>query len=414
MIRDFLLSKIYSIDVSESELDDERRRIAGLEQPKFKMAGFRPGTVNIDLILRLNSDKINDDAMKSIITRKVIDLSKQIKYIDGPYMFIENNTPMAQFITIPDSLELSDKSIVKYNITISEEDIDEEIRRLGKIKISNKEKDIVEVGDIVEVEVNITSYKESNISVSRSIICSESHWSRGKNVGFKYLSFLDADVLEDIGGDNLSFFSTKESIIKKIIKSEEEIKIDSKLAKALGYKTIESMRTEVHKNLLSESNKASDYISHQEALSSILKENKFNLPRDFINKFDGGLSNIVFDSFIRFIRFVSADSGTSDINKICNNIYGSNFNEMSNYIYDFINAKCIVKLILFITLYPKVSMNEFTESLRNFSFEDEMRGLSILLEKFKVVEKNILYKELLEIVKNSTDPSIEKLVTRRK
>lgn len=406
---DSILLGIYKYTIDREDIHKHFAYIAMKMRPQYKKPGFRKGHVPLNIIIqeKANDPAFYDEALDHLIKSEIESflIQNDIKCVKiGFSRIIERNVEIYIW-KYPEQWNIN-HTITKYQVKISDNDIEEKIQNELQISLSNKEINnrSVQIGDVIEI-VHIIEGKE----FSSKILVSDKHWSINMNINEEYHSFINESVLEDLENHAREyFFSEKTSIVKKIYENIT-LQINDESAKKAGYQDLNDMKNKITQELENELESYTMMLLQKQSVEYLINNmNELIFDKDAIaNEFAAISTNL-----LKYLHVNNVDN----IDDICVQKFNMKFGDILLELEKFCNKKILIRHLL--SLYKSYDADgTFNRTQYNQNMNNTMPESHILIEianLFSHEVKEIKYKELLEILEqNNKSDSLSCLMEKR-
>jgi len=307
LVLDQKSKKVYDLVIPKYQFQDAVDKRIDELLPNIKVGGFRKGHVPRDIVFKNHSESIIENAISKILNAEVLQILKDNSYdlaldptinlVNKPVGIDEiKATVTFELCPLIPEIDYSKISIDAPEVALSDEDINEEIDNLRKIKSYLQEvaeKDYVSMnGDVLNItfhgKIDGKSFHGSNDSGyiielgSKSFLPEFELQLLEKKVGDRFdinLTFPSDYQSVEIRNKDAVFNVIVNNISKKILPN-----LDDEFAKSIGYDSVDAMKAKIPVILNSHYLATVKMALKQDVFSKILDKYDFDVPESILNK----------------------------------------------------------------------------------------------------------------------------------
>lgn len=305
------LKKEYNIIIPNQKVSEEIDKIAKDLQKDYKLNGFRPGKIPLDVIKKRENTYIFGKASDNLINGFVFDFANDNKYelASQPSVNIKvmEDGKDIEFLVIYellpniDNIDLKSIKINKYKISVGEDDINKSIEKiLENYKKWNTKNGFAELGNSVKIDflgtINGEEFpggKAENFQLelgSHSFIDNFEEQIVGKNVGSEfdvYVTFPDDYHKSSLAGKP-AVFKVK---ILEILEAEKKDLDDEFVKSIFGVENVDKFKEIINKELEKTYENFSNHKAKFDIIEILSAMKDFSLPESlFKNQYDAILA----------------------------------------------------------------------------------------------------------------------------
>jgi trigger factor len=302
LVTDEELTKIYEINIGVDLVNRKVDENAQKRQKTYKMDGFRPGKVPLNVIKKREGTALFFSIAEELINTEIFAIVDENKYelASNPDIKIKTmdlNKDISldvEYILLPQipDLDLKTIGVKEYNIRIDETEVEKSIERILKnFKDWSDKDDIIVVGDTAKInflgKINGEAFdggkgEDYPLEIgSHSFIDNFEDQLVGKRAGDKVLvsvKFPDNYHSTKLAGKQAEF----DVEITKVLSPKEPILDDDFTMKNFGVETVEDMKEVIRKDIAANNSTLSKNKVRNDLVEQLSKILKFNIPKKLI------------------------------------------------------------------------------------------------------------------------------------